>query len=103
MSSARGRRAKRLRLWSMDTRCYWCRRVTVLPKGAEGRIPGTPKNLATLDHMYNRLDPLRKEPYNGGFAVLACWECNQKRGKQFKAELKKQKQQAKAQGRRPHE
>jgi hypothetical protein len=61
--------------------CYWCKGEAVLMDGQNFHGVGQPKNLATLDHLRDRYDPTRREPSNGEPRyVMACYDCNQKRG-----------------------
>lgn len=47
-----------------------------------------PVNLCTIDHLINRLNLLRKELVNNEErTVLACWKCNNRRGKEDVARL----------------
>ena len=58
--------------------CHWCaKRVYLADASMQGKCrPDT----ATLDHMYSRLDP-RRDGHRDRSVVLACYECNQRRGK----------------------
>lgn len=70
-------RRRRLRLWTEDARCYWCRRITLLEveRRREGR--GAPQaNAATVDHLYARGDSRRRTI---AAHVLACHGCNNDR------------------------
>lgn len=76
---------QRRRLWHADPRCHWCGRRTILtpPRANMKKLKVQPPNLATVDHLRSRRDPTRQEPTARGDErrrVLACWECNQKRG-----------------------
>ena len=80
---------QRARLWHRDPRCYWCKRHTrlLIVDGA------APDDMATIDHLFSRLDEKRKEvnfgilrkDYTGETMVmrrvLACYACNQERGR----------------------
>jgi hypothetical protein len=47
-----------------------------------------PDDMATLDHLYSRLNPERKPNLCGEErTVLACWGCNFERGKDEYAQL----------------
>ena len=74
------RRKQRLRLWTVDSRCHWCKIETVLPEGTNDKRP----NVATIDHLYSKHHPKRLTPNTTGEIrhVLACWKCNQRRGKE---------------------
>lgn len=83
-SGAQRHKARRLRLWKeQEGRCYWCHCLTVLPPG--GRKPRRYRyapNEATLDHLRDRLDPLRRtDPGGEQRHVMACNECNNRRGR----------------------
>lgn len=69
-------------------RCFWCGCATVFEK----RGAFQPKNFATLDHLYSRLDPKRKEPAVRGQRrwVLACYACNQARNNGEQSALPKE-------------
>lgn len=81
---------RRERLWNKDPRCFWCGVVTK-PTNKHG---GKQENdMATLDHVYSRLDPKRKQNLNLEVkTVLSCYLCNQKRGKEAMIRYKKQKE-----------
>lgn len=67
--------AKRRRLWTeFDGRCHWCGCRTVLRSPTLGR-GRPPQNLATVDHLWSRFSPLRRQHEHGPL-VLACHECN---------------------------
>lgn len=61
--------------------CFYCQIKTVFPR-ANGIIDGIP-NLATIDHVYSRFDPIRKSPNmsNERRRVLSCFNCNQTRAR----------------------
>lgn len=57
-------------------KCFWCARPMSTTAQERGARP--PDNMLTLDHLDDRLDPMRgKRP--GERTVAACWECNQRR------------------------
>src|SRR3954468_1877679 len=69
---------RRAKLMAKDPHCTWCgREVVYFPIQPGQTIPG---NFATIDHLYDRYNPKRKEIGNGGFReytlVLACSDCN---------------------------
>ena len=86
-----GRYSLRERLWLKDSHCYWCRRPTrlVIPANHET----TPDDTATVDHLYSKLDERRQERDLGIIRrnkrgelqvirkVIACYACNQARGR----------------------
>jgi hypothetical protein len=61
--------------------CFWCRCRMVLPRRC---LPLSLKNLCTIDHLYDRRDPNRREMPLYGIRrhVAACFECNQRRSSQ---------------------
>ncbi len=78
-------RRRKIKLWLEDCRCYWCRQPTILvvcPSGMKNQeryIPSFSKQ-ATIDHLNHRQGGKRKQIYNVETTVLACRECNEKRG-----------------------
>ncbi len=73
-------RARRLALWKQDPHCRMCGQITVLPESF-GRWhfvkrKGPQGNVATIQHMIDRLHPLRGKV--AGTLELWCWLCNQK-------------------------
>jgi 5-methylcytosine-specific restriction endonuclease McrA len=77
MSRRKSNNRRRVRrLWSFCKNCYWCGKETKLQVSGEGRANS---DTATFDHLYHRSNPLRKTKA-GTEGVLACYECNQKRG-----------------------
>ena len=81
---SRKQQRKRLyRLVKEKPICYWCKREVKLYKKIEkGEVH--PLDMATIDHKCHRLDPAREEVYKtpGEKTVLACLECNRKRGRE---------------------
>jgi hypothetical protein len=72
---------KRRVLHARDPRCHWCGVVTIDPaKTTDYQRP----DLATLDHIKNRLQcSSAKEYRSGNNHVLACQKCNQERDREF--------------------
>ena len=73
---------KREKLWKENEgKCCYCNILTVLP--TEKNANFFPDNLATLDHLINKLEKNRKTPNrsNQNRVVLACRNCNHARGK----------------------
>lgn len=70
--------AKRVRMFARDPYCFWCGRVTILHT-SEISDP----RLATIDHLYSRLNPKRHQPRGNDRSellhVLACRQCNHER------------------------
>lgn len=80
------RKKMREMLYDEDPRCHWCGRKTVLTHTDGGILP---KDAATVDHLYCRLDP-RRYMSDTPKVVLACFECNNERSKkQNRSYLKK--------------
>ena len=76
----RGARQRR-RLHAADPRCFYCGIVTLLEPPPDWHGKTFPQ-LATVEHLRPRTDPLRTEPMrftNERRHVLACWQCNQDR------------------------
>lgn len=77
---SRNRRSHLMRLYKHYPYCHWCQQRVVPPPAPAPQGFRPPKDMATLDHVYSRLstdDPmLRREK------VLACHECNHRRGEQ---------------------
>jgi hypothetical protein len=65
--------SKRALLFAQDPYCFWCGRVTVL----QTTKPIRNDNVATIEHLYSRLHPKRKE--HPHLVVLACFGCNMAR------------------------
>lgn len=79
-------RRRLARLYARDCNCHWCRKPTILMLGVHDA--GREKRRATIDHLRDRFDPTRTEP-NPKWAertVLACLECNNRRGAERQAE-----------------
>lgn len=78
---------KRMSLFRrQDGRCYWCAcDLVVSPPGKHIKSP--PPNLATIEHLRDRFDPTRWERNRNGERrlVLACLECNNRRGAENQA------------------
>ncbi len=61
-------------------KCCYCNRITVLPvSGYQGKQP---LNLATIEHIYNNYSLIRVIIKKWAKTKLACWECNQKKGRE---------------------
>jgi len=65
--------SKRARLFSKDPHCFWCGRLTEL----ETTKPIRDADVATIEHLYSRLHPKRKDHWQS--IVLACFGCNMAR------------------------
>src|SRR5688572_27785009 len=71
-------RKQLLQMWNENPHCHWCGKFTTLEGRTENKLTS---ETATLDHLYSRLDPRRKE-INRTMEkrrLLACYECNQRR------------------------
>lgn len=79
---SKGRHSRIFGLWRRDPRCHWCRRPTVLifrpPGCGQSTVPARADE-ATIDHLWTRFDG-RTQTHNVEVTVLACRECNGKRG-----------------------
>lgn len=58
--------------------CHWCGCEVAEPP-SDPHAAGGP-TMATLDHLYSRSDPRHRQS-GGAAVVLACQECNQRRGR----------------------
>ncbi len=62
--------------------CKWCGKPCYL-HGDPARLRPSGKlsgKAATIDHVYHRSDPRRREPGGYNAVVMACATCNRKRG-----------------------
>ena len=78
-------------MWKENPHCHWCGKPTTLTGSTEQKI--TPET-ATLDHLYSRLDPRRREVNRSmeKRRLLACYECNQRRCRESVAESNAEKE-----------
>lgn len=79
----KSKRKRRENLWiNEDGKCYWCGRETFLPPKGDPKALPSP-DWATVDHIRTRLDKNRRDQNieNAPRTVLACWECNNLRGR----------------------
>lgn len=53
-----------------------------------GKGTRVPDNIATMEHLHDRYDPLRQTSESTQRLVLACFACNSRRGAQRQAEMK---------------
>lgn len=73
-------RELRLQLWNENPHCYWCGKETLLIDLNNKRVKKQQwKDAATLDHLYTKYE-LDKRKSEGNPIVLACQECNHRRG-----------------------
>lgn len=76
-----------------DPHCRWCGREVIFYVLQDGEK--TPKNYATIDHLYDKMDPRRYNLYpDNEHLVLACYDCNQKRHKKRQSTISKAEQTA---------
>lgn len=72
----------RVRLFRADPHCFWCGVEVQLERMVVQRKDNL-STLATVDHLYSRWHPERKERHtsqeSGVLHVLACHDCNQER------------------------
>ncbi len=72
-------RAKVQRLWNICKHCHWCGKETAIQQSGCGRSENA---TATFDHLYHKSEKLRWTKKGRKAGVLACFECNQKRGRE---------------------
>lgn len=86
--SAKNIARRREILWHRDPRCHWCGCLTRLMPGDQHKRAGQPKDMATVDHLDSRLSG-QKAQYHAGEerTVLACQECNTRRGREEEQRL----------------
>lgn len=97
-------RKKKLKLWYANPHCENCGKLTMLPeqhpnvlRKDDGQMyfkKDTPHNIATIQHKYFRLHPLRhaRVHFNERRLYLSCYECNKKYYKDFEEPVNKQRQ-----------
>ena len=69
----------RLQLWETDPHCYWCGKLTIWIDLSKRVKKQEWKDAATIDHLYTRYE-MEMRKTNGNPVVLACQECNHRRG-----------------------
>lgn len=79
MANSIARRKKRFELWNINPNCYYCGNPTVLPP-YDPYLKIMLPNYATIEHLYNIHHPLRRGIESLHLTVLACFQCNQKKG-----------------------
>jgi hypothetical protein len=73
-------------------KCFWCQ-CTMVPIPPDNHIAGAPNRfppaMITLDHIYHKGDPRRRtEPkYGEQRYVAACFDCNERRGREHEAAM----------------
>lgn len=73
MNKAQKRHVRWLLFGQQDGECFYCRQPMSLSFSSRDHIWG---NAATLEHLHRRADGGK----DGGNLVLACRDCNQRRG-----------------------
>lgn len=84
MSNGKSKRRRLFKLWEEDPRCYYCKLETVLimrPPSLVSEFDGVKTHLreATIEHLRHRMSDDRGSDSNEA-TVLACRECNHKKG-----------------------
>ncbi len=70
---------RRKRMWLEDPHCENCGILTVLPEHIKmGKKKRQPPNMATIQHKYHRLHPLRMVRTDDRRTYLWCRSCNTK-------------------------
>lgn len=84
-------RRRRDNLFKQHPYCHWCKCKLLHPKFVK-RHQTCPDNMATIDHLRDRLDSNRQEPNTErqSRTVLSCKKCNQDRGKESVSSLTKE-------------
>lgn len=80
---------RRDKLWWKDPHCHWCGIETVPSRNDSGiQQPNT----ATLDHLRHKSDPERGQygRTRTRQVVLACFECNARRGREADIKCRKE-------------
>lgn len=70
------RQKRTWRLFKKNPYCHWCKRLVFWSTRNDGCNDSV---RATLDHLRSRFDPTRGQ-HLGVNTVLACRDCNQRRG-----------------------
>ena len=91
MGGTKALRTRRNNLFNQHPFCHWCKCKLTHPKFVK-RGDTQPDNMATIDHLRNRLDFNRTEPNTEREArtVLSCKKCNQDRGDESVKSLTKE-------------
>src|SRR5574343_1651147 len=66
------------KMWRRSPLCHWCKNPTTLVESGQLRLH---PHSATFDHLHHRSHPLRYTRKGRNAGVLACYECNQRRGR----------------------
>lgn len=67
------------KLWKESPNCHWCNVLTTRVAKDQQRLH---PHSATFDHLFHRSEPERHTRIGRNAGVLACYECNQKRGRE---------------------
>lgn len=90
---------QRARLWNIDPHCENCGVPTILPEDCPGFKPNQkwpqPNNMATIQHVHNRLDPNRRQTpgeiqTTKRLHLLWCYKCNQDDNEEYIAKIPKE-------------
>ncbi len=83
MGGTKTLRKRRDSLFKQHPYCHWCKCKLSHPRLIKHKQT-QPDNMATIDHLRNRLDFNRTEPNieNQSRTVLSCKGCNEERGKE---------------------
>lgn len=65
-------------MWENNPNCHWCNVPTVRVEASQQKLD---PNSATFDHLYHKSNPQRHTRKGKNLGVLACYECNQRRGR----------------------
>ncbi len=72
----------RKRMWNRDPHCYWCGCKTIfIHRKGNKMVPPPEMNEATVEHYFSRYSPSRGKCPHIQRNVLACWKCNNERGR----------------------
>lgn len=75
------RKIKKRKLFELQKGlCYWCNEPMIYPDDGPKRGGKQPPKLCTLEHLNDRFSPIRETNLDIGNTVVACYECNHKRG-----------------------
>lgn len=75
------RKRARMRNLMVHPYCHWCEIKVYQYQGLEGAGCRLPRNMATIDHVFQKGDP-RRTPGHKTPSVLACRRCNERRGRE---------------------
>ncbi len=88
------RQKLRIRLWKEDPHCRFCKVLTILPeslpaeiKNGRRNIKSVPDNMATIDHLESRLNPVRRKLRGMLSVTLSCNKCNFERNREEELSL----------------